>query len=161
MPSALPIPPCGVVRREPPLAHEASCLAALASTVSLRFSSIQGGSSLVLAGPRGAKATRECVAFKRKMPLFVARRVRHARAMAVKKTSLVDNINKRKKAGKSRSKKRSSISKDAYQRMEEGWPKSKKATAKKKKATAKKKKATAKKKGAPPLRRERRPSRSS
>ena len=55
--------------------------------------------------------------------------------MAKKKNSLVNNINKRKKAGKSRSKAKSTISKDAYQEMQAGWPKKKavnKKTAKKK-----------------------------
>jgi hypothetical protein len=37
--------------------------------------------------------------------------------------SLVENINKRKKAGKSRSKKDSTISKEAYADMQAGWPK--------------------------------------
>jgi hypothetical protein len=38
------------------------------------------------------------------------------------KNSLVDNINKRKKAGTSRSKAKSTISKKAYRDMQEGWP---------------------------------------
>jgi hypothetical protein len=59
---------------------------------------------------------------------------------SAKKNSLVNNINKRKKAGKSRSKAKSTISRDAYDDMQAGWPKKK--TAKKKKAkTAKKKSA--------------------
>jgi len=70
--------------------------------------------------------------------------------VAGEKNSLVANINRRKRAGKSRSKSRSTISSDAYDRMEAGWPtKKKKKTAKKKtakKKTAKKK--TAKKKTA-------------
>jgi hypothetical protein len=41
------------------------------------------------------------------------------------KNSLVGNINKRKRAGKSRSKKRSTVSKKAYSDMREGWPKTK------------------------------------
>lgn len=49
---------------------------------------------------------------------------------AAKKNSLVNNINKRKKAGKSRSKKNSTISPDAYSEMQKGWPK-KKGTKKK------------------------------
>ena len=40
--------------------------------------------------------------------------------------SLVRNINKRKKAGTSRSKKKSTISKKAYANMKRGWKKSKK-----------------------------------
>ena len=43
--------------------------------------------------------------------------------MATKKNSLVNNINKRKKAGKSRSKRRSTVSKESYREMEKGWPK--------------------------------------
>jgi hypothetical protein len=38
------------------------------------------------------------------------------------KNSLVGNINKRKKAGTSRSKAKSTISKKAYRDMQEGWP---------------------------------------
>lgn len=40
--------------------------------------------------------------------------------------SLVENINKRKKAGTSRSKKKSTISQSAYKNMKDGWPKKKK-----------------------------------
>ncbi len=61
------------------------------------------------------------------------------------KNSLVANINRRKKAGKSRPKKRSTISKKSYAQMEAGWPKSKKKKTTKKKA-AKKAAKTAKKK---------------
>ena len=39
--------------------------------------------------------------------------------------SLVENINKRQKAGKSRSKSKSTISDKAYKDMQEGWPKKK------------------------------------
>ena len=40
-----------------------------------------------------------------------------------KKNSLVNNINKRKKAGTSRSKKNSTISKKAYSQLKKGWKK--------------------------------------
>jgi hypothetical protein len=40
------------------------------------------------------------------------------------KNSLVANINKRKKAGTSRSKEDSTVSKKAYENMQAGWPKS-------------------------------------
>jgi hypothetical protein len=40
-----------------------------------------------------------------------------------KKNSLVANINRRKKAGASRSKKQSTVSPEAYQEMQRGWPK--------------------------------------
>jgi hypothetical protein len=40
-----------------------------------------------------------------------------------KKNSLVNNINRRKKAGTSRSKKKSTVSKESYKDMEAGWPK--------------------------------------
>ena len=63
--------------------------------------------------------------------------------MAKKKNSLVNNINKRKKAGKSRSKRKSTISKEFYQEMQAGWPKKKAAKKTTKKKSAKK---TAKKK---------------
>ena len=42
------------------------------------------------------------------------------------KNSLVGNINKRKKAGTSRSKKNSTVSPKAYKAMQKGWPKKKK-----------------------------------
>jgi len=40
--------------------------------------------------------------------------------------SLVENINKRKKAGKSRSKKNSTVSDKAYKDMQNNWDKKKK-----------------------------------
>lgn len=49
------------------------------------------------------------------------------------KSSLVENINKRKRAGTSRPPARSTISREAYDAMEKGWPRKKK-----KKAAAKK-----------------------
>lgn len=57
---------------------------------------------------------------------------------AAKKNSLVNNINKRKKAGKSRSKDKSEISAAAYRQMQLGWPKKKaaKKTAKKRKSSS-------------------------
>ena len=61
--------------------------------------------------------------------------------MAAKKNSLVANINRRKKAGKSRPKSRSKVSAKSYSEMKKGWPHSKK-----KKAAAKRKRTTAKKK---------------
>lgn len=51
-----------------------------------------------------------------------------------RKNSLVENINRRKKAGKSRPKSRSTVSKQAYRDMQRGWPKKKAA---KKRATRK------------------------
>jgi len=47
--------------------------------------------------------------------------------------SLYKNINKRKKAGTSRSKKKSTISPKAYKEMQKGFPNSKKNKRKKKK----------------------------
>jgi len=44
------------------------------------------------------------------------------------KNSLVENINRRKKSGKSRSKAKSTVSPEAYKDMERGWPKSAKKT---------------------------------
>lgn len=44
------------------------------------------------------------------------------------KNSLVANINRRKKAGTSRSKKNSTVSAEAYAQMKQGWPKKKKKT---------------------------------
>jgi len=41
--------------------------------------------------------------------------------------SLVENMNARKKAGTSRSKKNSTVSPKAYKNMKAGWPKKKKA----------------------------------
>jgi len=48
-----------------------------------------------------------------------------------RKNSLVANINRRKRAGTSRSKRRSTVSKKAYGDMRRGWPKA----ASRKKAT--------------------------
>ncbi len=48
------------------------------------------------------------------------------------KKGLYHNINKRKKAGTSRSKKNSTISPKAYANMKAGFPKKKKTTRKKK-----------------------------
>jgi hypothetical protein len=45
------------------------------------------------------------------------------------KNSLVGNINRRKKAGVSRSKKDSTVSAESYDQMKKGWPKSKKRKA--------------------------------
>lgn len=45
------------------------------------------------------------------------------RTKSAKKNSLVANINRRKKAGKSRSKKKTTISKESYEKMQKGWPK--------------------------------------
>ena len=45
--------------------------------------------------------------------------------------SLYKNINKRKKSGTSRSKKKSTISKEAYSNMKAGFPKKKKSGKKK------------------------------
>jgi hypothetical protein len=46
--------------------------------------------------------------------------------MTKKKPGLWANINKRKKAGTSRSKKNSTISKEAWENMKKGFPKKKK-----------------------------------
>jgi len=62
-----------------------------------------------------------------------------------RKNSLVNNINRRKRAGKSRSKSRSTVSKKSYDQMEKGWPKSGKKQASRKRAGSKKKRAAKKK----------------
>lgn len=49
-----------------------------------------------------------------------------------RKNSLVNNINRRKRAGKSRPKSKSTVSKQSYRDMQQGWPGSRK-----KKATGK------------------------
>tara|TARA_R110000796_G_scaffold70288_2_gene160003 strand:- start:113 stop:280 length:168 start_codon:yes stop_codon:yes gene_type:complete len=51
--------------------------------------------------------------------------------------SLYDNINNKKKAGTSKSKNKSTISKIAYKEMQKGFPNSKKNKNKKKKKKAK------------------------
>ena len=51
------------------------------------------------------------------------------------KNSLVKNMNARKKSGKSRTKKNSTVSPSAYKDMKAGWPNSKKNKAKKNKKT--------------------------
>lgn len=56
-----------------------------------------------------------------------------------RKNSLVNNINRRKRAGKSRPKSRSTVSKTSYRQMQKGWPASRKKQAAKKRKTAKKK----------------------
>lgn len=63
---------------------------------------------------------------------------------AKKKNSLVENINRRKRAGTSRPKSRSTVSSESYERMEEGW--GEKAKGAKKKASRKTPKKKAKKK---------------
>ena len=50
------------------------------------------------------------------------------------KNSLVANINRRRKAGTSRSKANSTVSDDAYDQMRKGWPKSARKRAAKKRA---------------------------
>ncbi|MBM0106272.1 hypothetical protein JM946_16180 [Steroidobacter sp. S1-65] len=64
-----------------------------------------------------------------------------------RKNSLVANINRRKRAGKSRPKSRSSVSKDSYEQMQKGWPQASKKKAAKKK-TSKKKASRTSKRGA-------------
>ncbi|WP_129645632.1 hypothetical protein [Peristeroidobacter agariperforans] len=63
-----------------------------------------------------------------------------------RKNSLVANINRRKRAGKSRPKSRSSVSKESYDQMQKGWPKSGKKRAARNKATSQKKTGSRKKK---------------
>ena len=87
-------------------------------------------------GPAVVKATASTALSRGKMPLSRDTNGRDARGMAAKKNSLVGNINKRKKSGKSRSKKTSTVSKESYAEMEKGWPKKKAST--KKKTAAKK-----------------------
>jgi hypothetical protein len=60
--------------------------------------------------------------------------------VAAKKNSLVENINRRKRAGKSRPRSASTISSEAYQDMQAGWPRRKAA---KRKAAGKKSQRTA------------------
>jgi hypothetical protein len=62
--------------------------------------------------------------------------------MARKKNSLVENINRRKRAGKSRPKARSTVAKSAYDDMQRGWP------GKRSSKNRSTKKSAAKKKGA-------------
>ncbi|MGC3970651.1 MAG: hypothetical protein QM775_25930 [Pirellulales bacterium] len=50
---------------------------------------------------------------------------------AVRKNSLVANINRRKQAGKSRSKRKSTITPEAYDALQEGWPKKRRTKRKK------------------------------
>jgi hypothetical protein len=54
-----------------------------------------------------------------------------------RKNSLVENINRRKRAGKSRPKSKSTVSKKSYNDMQKGWPKSRKKKATGKKSTKK------------------------
>ena len=64
--------------------------------------------------------------------------------MAAKQNSLVGNINRKKRAGTSRPKSRSSVSPEAYAEMQAGWPR-KKRKAKKKRSAARKRAGKAKK----------------
>lgn len=77
----------------------------------------------------------------------MATKKKTARKKATKKNSLVANINRRKRAGKSRPRSRSSISDAAYRDMRAGWPrgaeKAEKKTAKKAKRRATRKKGPA------------------
>lgn len=59
------------------------------------------------------------------------RRKGAAKKRSAKKNSLVANINRRKKAGKSRPKSGSTISDKSYDDMQAGWPDSKKNRRKK------------------------------
>lgn len=65
-----------------------------------------------------------------------------------RKNSLVANINRRKRAGKSRPKSRSTVSKESYDQMQKGWPTSGKKKSAGKQATTSRKKKSAKKKSA-------------
>ncbi len=56
-----------------------------------------------------------------------------------RKNSLVNNINRRKRAGKSRPKSRSTVSKTSYRQMQKGWPASRKKKATSKRKTTKRK----------------------
>ncbi|GFE82244.1 hypothetical protein GCM10011487_42440 [Steroidobacter agaridevorans] len=60
------------------------------------------------------------------------------RMASKRKNSLVANINRRKRAGKSRPKSRSTVSKESYRQMQKGWPKSGTKKAAKKQAAKKK-----------------------
>jgi hypothetical protein len=64
--------------------------------------------------------------------------------MAQQKNSLVANINRRKRAGKSRSKAETTVSKQAYTDMQAGWPAKRKAKTKAKGRTKTKAKGRAK-----------------
>lgn len=56
------------------------------------------------------------------------------KAGASKKNSLVANINRRKRAGKSRPKSKSTVSRKAYDDMQQGWPRQKSTKKKAKRA---------------------------
>jgi hypothetical protein len=65
---------------------------------------------------------------------------------SAQKNSLVANINRRKKAGTSRSKKDSTISPEAYKKMQLGWGKKKTKKGVKKKSASPSRRKTAKRK---------------
>ncbi|MBM7112733.1 hypothetical protein [Archangium primigenium] len=65
--------------------------------------------------------------------------------MAARKNSLVANINRRKKAGTSRPKRKSTVGKKAYKNMERGWGKTARKKTAAKKTGARKKTAARKK----------------
>ena len=59
----------------------------------------------------------DCLSHRRVLLWFISNQI---------SMSLYENINKRKKAGSSRSKSKSTISKEAYKNMKAGFPKRKK-----------------------------------
>lgn len=146
--------------------HARFCATRAASAASRAWLSFVQGVGTIVAMPLRMAATKKTkrAPAKRKPALKPLRRPHRGRSqllskegrgapaakMAAKKkptakNSLVGNINKRKKAGTSRSKSKSTVSKKAYSAMEHNWPtkarSAKKRTAKKrtaKKAAAKK-----------------------
>lgn len=61
-----------------------------------------------------------------------------AKKKTKKKNSLVENINRRKKAGKSRPRSRSTVAPSAYEDMQQGWPRKKRGAPAKKPAPKRK-----------------------
>ena len=59
---------------------------------------------------------------------------RKTKRASKQKNSLVANINRRKRAGKSRPKSKSTVSKKAYSDMQQGWPGKKSSKKKAKRA---------------------------
>ena len=88
--------------------------------------------SAQLADPR-MKIEIEVTALKRsgepRKERSMAERTRKTSRKSSTKNSLVANINRRKKAGTSRSKQHSTVSAETYDQMKKGWPKSRKKTA--------------------------------
>ena len=100
--------------------------AAAVATAAQRNPRRVGGSSWHGSRKQAPMATKKSTAKKTPAKKSTAKKTTAKKTTAkkttAKKNSLVNNINKRKRAGTSRPKSRSTVSKKSYEKMEEGWP---------------------------------------